>query len=193
MIYLLYLSNILLFPLIIYLLVRNYKLNKLFLIKEIDKDNIRLPIPKYELPKMEDVDKEHCLLKDIIESIKLENWTCDVTYDSGYGSRSYVLLLENPSKTLTARSRIYLRDSLPSLSTFVIMKKDGNLSYNCDNKEVNFLVLSGVWDYIIKYHDGEYSRKFEQYITLKESIESHLVTIRRDLALKKLLKQIDNK
>ena len=60
-----------LFAINIFYAYKFYNLKKEKIIKEIDKDFIRLEIPK-EPPTFEDYDEKDTLLKDVIDSIKLE-------------------------------------------------------------------------------------------------------------------------
>jgi Na+-translocating ferredoxin:NAD+ oxidoreductase RnfG subunit len=61
----------LLLAIIGFLLYKIYSLTKEKIVEEIDKSCIRLEIPK-EIPNFEDYDKDDVLLKDVIESVKLE-------------------------------------------------------------------------------------------------------------------------
>jgi hypothetical protein len=58
-----YIINLTLFAVVIYFAYKNYTLTKKKVIEEIDKDFLRLPIPKYETPRWEDFDPEHTLHK----------------------------------------------------------------------------------------------------------------------------------
>lgn len=196
MIYLLYISNIILFPILFYLLDRNYKLSRDKIVKEIDKDNLRLPIPKYDIPTIESIDTNHTLLNDVIESIKIEKWGYEVTEDrSGVFSKSYMISLKNPSDSISIRTRLYVRtdNQTPSLGSFTILTSAGNLTYNSNNKEASFLILAGIWSYIIEHHDKENEKEVKKLNNLRSVIENGLVTLKRDKSLEKFLKQIENK
>ena len=192
-----YIINLTLFAVVIYFAYKNYTLTKKKVIEEIDKDFLRLPIPKYETPRWEDFDPEHTLLKDILESIKLEDWEVNIDNERNYslGSRrTYMVELYNPSKTLKIRSRLYAYEGKANLASFTVIRTVGNtvftagsVSYDCDNTETSTLILSQLWGYILKHHEDIYSETLSGYKVVKESIDTELKTVKRDKALKSLL------
>ena len=192
-----YFINIILFAVVIYFVYKNYTLTKKKVIEEVDKDWLRLPIPKYETPKWEDFDPEHTLLKDILESIKLEDWTSKIEndrYSFSSDRKSYVIELNNPANTLRIKSRLYVYDNKVSLGTFTVIKTvagtaftSGSVTYNCDNTETSTLILSQLWGYILEHHENIYSETMSGYKILKDSIDTELKTLKRDNVLKSLL------
>ena len=190
-----YFINIILFAVVIYFAYKNYTLTKKKVIEEIDKDFLRLPIPKYETPRWEDFDPEHTLLKDILESIKLEDWEVNIDNERNYslGSRrTYMVELYNPSKTLKIRSRLYAYEGKANLASFNVIRtvgafNSGSVSYDCDNTETSTLILSQLWGYILKHHEDIYSETLSGYKVVKDSIDAELKTVKRDKALKSLL------
>jgi hypothetical protein len=192
-----YLINLTLFAVVIYFAYKNYTLTKKKVIEEIDKDWLRLPIPKYETPKWEDFDPDHTLLKDVLESIKLEDWTSKIEQERNYGiseRRSYTIELYNPTNTLRIRSRLYVYDNKANLASFTVIKTvvgtaftSGSASYNCDNTETSTLILSQLWGFILEHHEKIYSETIIGYEKVKESIDTELKTLKRDKALKTLL------
>jgi hypothetical protein len=192
-----YLINIILFAVVIYFVYKNYTLTKKKVIEQIDKDWLRLPIPKYETPKWEDFDPDHTLLKDVLESIKLEDWTSKIEQERNYGiseRRSYTIELYNPSNTLKVRSRLYVYDNKANLASFNIIKTipgtaftNGSASYNTDNTETSTLILSQLWGFILEHHEKIYSETIVGYERVRESIDTELKTLKRDNALKSLL------
>ena len=192
-----YLINIILFAVVIYYGYKNYTLTKKKVTAEIDKDWLRLPIPKYETPRFEDFDKDHSLLKDILESIKLEDWTTKIENERSYSlsdRKTYIIELYNPSNTLKVRSRLYAYDGKVNLASFNVMKTitgsaltTGNVSYNCDNTETSTLVISRLWGYILQHHENIYSETMSGYKVVRESIDTELKTLKRDKALKNIL------
>ena len=192
-----YIINLTLFAVVIYFAYKNYTLTKKKVIEEIDKDFLRLPIPKYETPRWEDFDPEHTLLKDILESIKLEDWEVNIDNERNYslGSRrTYMVELYNPSKTLKIRSRLYAYEGEANLASFTVIRTVGNtvftsgsVSYNCDNIETSTMILSQLWGYILKHHENIYTETIAGYKEVRESIDTELKTVKRDKALKSLL------
>jgi hypothetical protein len=192
-----YLINIILFAVVIYFVYKNYTLTKKKVIEEVDKDWLRLPIPKYETPRWEDFDPDHTLLKDVLESIKLEDWTSKIEQERNYGiseRRSYTIELYNPGNTLKVRSRLYVYDNKANLASFNIIKTipgtaftNGSASYNTDNTETSTLILSQLWGFILEHHEKIYSETIVGYEIVRESIDTELKTLKRDKALKTLL------
>jgi len=192
-----YFINIILFAVVIYFAYKNYTLTKKKVIEQIDKDWLRLPIPKYETPKWEDFDTDHTLLKDVLESIKLEDWTSKIDQDRNYGisdRKSYTIELYNPTSTLRIKSRLYVYDNKANLASFNIIKTipgslltNGSVSYNCDNTETSTLILSQLWGFILEHHENIYSETMIGYEKVRESIDTELKTLKRDNALKSLL------
>jgi hypothetical protein len=191
-----YLINLILFAVVIYFAYKNYTLTKKKVIEEIDKDFLRLPIPKYETPRWEEFDPEHALLKDILESIKLEDWEVTIDNERNYSlgtRRTYMIELYNPSKTLKVRSRLYAYEGKANLSSFNVIRTvgtvftSGSVSYNCDNTETSTMILSQLWGYILKHHEDIYTETMAGYKEIRESIDTELKTVKRDKALKSLL------
>ena len=186
-----YLINLTLFAVVIYFAYKNYTLTKKKVIEEIDKEFLRLPIPRYETPKWEEFDPKHTLLKDVLESIKLEDWTTKIDQERSYLSgdrKTYVIQLYNPSNTLIVRSRLYVYDEKVNLGLFVVAKgTTGSVSYNCDNTETSTLILSQLWGYILKHYEDIYSERMISYKEVKVTIDKELKTIKRDQVLKNLL------
>ena len=192
-----YLINIILFAVVIYFAYKNYTLTKKKVIEEVDKDWLRLPIPKYETPKWEEFDTEHTLLKDVLESIKVEDWTVTIDNERNYSlsdRKSYVIELNNPANTLKVRSRLYSYDNKVNLGSFTVIRTvagtaftSGSASYNCDNTETSTLILSQLWGFILEHHENIYSETMIGYEKVRESIDTELKTLKRDKALKTLL------
>lgn len=186
-----------LFVLLIYYAHKNYTLTKKKVIEQIDKDWLRLPIPKYETPKWEDFDPDHTLLKDVLDSIKLEDWTSKIDQERSYLSgdrKTYVIELYNPTNTLRVRSRLYAYNNQVNLGSFNIIKTipgsaytNGSVSYNCDNTETSTLILSQLWGFILEHHENIYSETMTGYKEVRETIDAELKTVKRDKALKSLL------
>lgn len=192
-----YLINIILFAVVIYFSYKNYTLTKEKVIKEIDKEFLRLPVAKYESPTFEDFDPKHILLKDVLESIKIEDWVSKIEQERSYGlsdRKTYTIELYNPSNTVKVKSTLYVYDAKVNLALFSLTRTlvnsplhNGYVSYNTDNPEVNALILSKLWGYILDYHENIYTETIAGYKTLAESIDTELKTLKRDKALKALL------
>lgn len=186
----------LLLAIIGFLLYKIYSLKKEKIVKEIDKSCIRLEIPK-EIPNFEDHDKDDVLLKDVIESVKLEEWQVEIEEDRGMlHSNSYKITLNNPQKTLRISSRIRYdyRSQLTYVSSFMILKTipgsvshNGLVSYDLKKETTKFLVTNFLWSYVLNYKQGLVDERISYYDDIKKSIESELITLKRDKSINKLL------
>lgn len=186
----------LLLAIIGFLLYKIYSLTKEKIVKEIDKSCIRLEIPK-EIPNFEEHDKDDVLLKDVIESVKLEEWQVEIEEDRGMlHSNSYKITLNNPQKTLRISSRIRYdyRSQLTYVSSFMILKTipgsvlhNGSVSYDLKKETTKFLVTNFLWSYVLNYKQGLVDERISYYDDIKKSIESELITLKRDKRINKLL------
>lgn len=186
----------LLLAIIGFLLYKIYSLKKEKVVKEIDKSCIRLEIPK-EVPNFEDHDEDDVLLKDVIESVKLEEWQVEIEEDRSFlGSNSYKIILNNPQKTLKIYSRIRYdyQNQKNYISSFMIFKTspgsilhNGSLSYDLKKETAKFLVTNFLWSYVLNYKQGLVNERISYYDDIKKSIESELITLKRDKSINKLL------
>ena len=187
---------ILLLAIIGFLLYKIYSLTKEKIVEEIDKSCIRLEIPK-EIPNFEDHDKDDVLLKDVIESVKLEEWQVEIEEDGGMlHSNSYKITLNNPQKTLRISSRIRYdyQNQKTWISSFMILKTipgsishNGSVSYDLKKETTKFLVTNFLWSYVLNYKQGLVDERISYYDDIKKSIESELITLKRDKSINKLL------
>ncbi len=157
---------------------------------DIAENNVILPMPP-PVPKYKDIDPEYKLLKDVIESIKLENWSSSVTDDARL--ECYDVVLVNPTSTLTVKARMRLKDIYPDtvhLSWFNITIDDGVIkdarSFDNDDRFVKFLVIKLMWDYVIKYHENENKKATRELIEFKDAVNEQLKTLLRDNKLQSL-------
>lgn len=187
----------LLLAIIGFLLYKIYSLTKEKIVEEIDKSCIRLEIPK-EIPNFEDHDKDDVLLKDVIESAKLEEWEVEIQDESRgmLHTNSYKITLNNPQKTLRISSRIRYdyQNQKTYTSSFIILKTipgsvshNGSVSYDLKKETTKFLVTNFLWSYVLNYKQGLVDERISYYDDIKKSIESELITLKRDKSINKLL------
>ena len=186
----------LLLAIIGFLLYKIYSLKKEKIVKEIDKSCIRLEIPK-EIPNFEDHDKDDVLLKDVIESVKLEEWKVEIEEDRSFlSSNSYKITLNNPQKTLRISSRIRYdyQNQKTYTSSFIKLQTipgsvphNGSVSYDLKKETTKFLVTNFLWSYVLNYKQGLVDERISYYDDIKKSIESELITLKRDKSINKLL------
>lgn len=150
------------------------------------QDDIILPKLK-EMPKIEDIDQDSKLLKDIIESAKLEGWTSSVVEDQHISIKSWRIEITNPSNTLTIRTvlRIY-KGNDPQIGYFNV----GGIGFDCkENVIQKYLVIQYLWNLIIEKNEKDYQSTWNSYLQDKEKVENYLTTLKRDRQLKKLFEQ----
>lgn len=143
-----------------------------------------------------DVDPTHQVLKDVLQSIKIEEWIIDIKI--GSFSR-YEIEIINPQLTLKVTSRIrYDRSSSRNtkdeiyLSSFNIITLNGSsrstlISYDDENELPKYLILNHLWDYILKYHQDIHDNDIKHYMNVKQLISKELKTLNRDRILNNIL------
>lgn len=140
--------------------------------------------PTYEL-----LDPKNRLVYDVMESVKLENWTVKVEADISYHSKTWQVNFESPTG-IRIRSR--LRDSLLNnqiyLSNFSILNTGigGTISIDDQSKSSNDVVIF-LWDYIIEYHQNENEETRNYYQSIIDDISSKMKTLRRSERLNNIL------
>lgn len=168
--------------------------------KESNPGDLVLPKLK-EMPKIENIDPDSKLLRDVIESAKLEGWESEIQEEptgvyrsimlgSNSSFRSWEIIIWNPTKTITIRTilRLYSDD------VYVGYFNVGGVSYNCrENTLQKYLVVEYLWSLILQQNEKEYQSTWSSYIKSKEKIENCLTTLKRDRQLKKLFdKDLDD-
>ena len=140
-------------------------------------------------PTYEDLDKDHKLIYDVMESAKLENWKTEVVSETSYSSSTWEINFESPTG-IRLRSRIRKREnSLIDglyLVSFRIYASKGSLFIGDESKMKND-VLSFLWDYVVKYHEDENEEIRNSYKSIIEDISSNLKTLKRSERLNNIL------
>jgi len=137
-------------------------------------------------PTYEDLDKDHKLVYDIMESAKLEKWKLEITPDISYSSSSWEVNFESPTG-IRIRSRMRKREfSGLHLSLFRVYVDKGSISID-DGSKIENDVLSFLWDYIVKYHENENEEFRIYYQDTIDDISSKLKTLRRSEKLNNIL------
>lgn len=153
--------------------------------KESNPGDLVLPKLK-EMPKIENIDPDSKLLRDVIESAKLEGWESEIQEEPTAVCRSWQIIIWNPTKTITIRTslRIYSDD------VYVGYFNVGGVSYNCrENILQKYLVVEYLWSLIVEQNEKEYQSTWNSYLKSKEKIENCLTILKRDRQLKKLFEQ----
>jgi hypothetical protein len=166
--------------------------------KEIKDNYVVLPKLK-QLPNYNDVDPSSKTLYDVINSMKIENWSIvHYNQDCSLGDYLYEFQFSNPQKTLKVNSRLrYTTDYFSSekkdfnlrLVGFHVISNDGVISYDeiRTNKDISILIKEYLWKIITDKNQDEYDEQFSHYLSVKESIDKELKTLRRDETLLNIL------
>jgi len=180
----------------IFILIKFNSLKKEKIIKEIKDNYVVLPKLK-TLPNYNDVDPNNKTLRDILKSMYIENWTLD-HYKSDYGGLcySYEFYFSNPQKSLKISTRLRnyndgLESILPDLRLvgFNVKSDNGTISYgeNEYNKDISILIKQYLWKIVCDKNQDDYDEQFSHYLSVKESIDKELKTLRRDETLLNIL------
>lgn len=164
--------------------------------KEAESGGIYLP-PIKKMPEPHSVDPDLRLLKDVMKTCKLESWKPTIKIDYSVGSYYlYEINIDNPTGTLKIKARVrhgtdqdMLRSPTRVVGFFIIDTVNGSLSYQ-DHEVANILCLEFLWNnYIIPHHQSEHDVSLSHYLSIKESIDSRLVSLRRNKSLEDILNQ----
>ena len=139
-------------------------------------------------PKYENLDPEHKLVYDVMESAKLEKWKVKVEADLTHHSKTWQVNFESPTG-IRIRSRI--RDGGQSigvyLSNFTIFNvTGGTISVDNESKFANDVIIF-LWDYIVEYHLNENEETRLYYQSTIDGISTGLKTLRRSEKLNNIL------
>jgi hypothetical protein len=156
-------------------------------------DGITLPNLK-KMPSFEDIDTDSKLLKDLIESSKLENWKAEINEEYNIiHRRAWNFIITNPQKTIHIHSILRIYDEeypgeKVKVGYFSVKDSTNNgLSFDTgENKLQKYLITQYLWDFLLKQNEEIYKEKFDYYINQKRVIEGYLTTLKRDRQLKKL-------
>jgi hypothetical protein len=148
-------------------------------------------IPKR--PTIEDVDVNFKTLKDVMTSIKLENWNHKIDQDHSISfTNSYNMEYWNQSETIRVKVRMYLdfNDKLkiytPSFGYIIIISKDvGAITYN--SKSMDYEIDMFFTQEIIDNHKSINSDITKNYKRTIEYINKNLKTLNRDRKLNSLI------
>jgi len=159
--------------------------------KVIKPDGLVLkPIPKGV--SYEDLDPNHDLIYEVLETIKLENWNLEIEMDF-LGSGSHKLTFTSKDLTTTVRSRITDYSDEIRLSMFHISGKKGSVSLTSDEylfpektKVTNDIILF-LWDYVIEEYDDKNKKDKQRLNSSIEGIRNSLKTLKRSKRLNSIL------
>lgn len=174
----------------IYLLYRLNKISKkVKSLTDVEDPNTEIDIkPLLKRPEFNSVDTNHYLLKDIIESFNLENWTYEITdKTSRSSSDSWRILIKNPNNKININSRLSLYGKNIGFN-FHVMSDKGSINYPDDVDNLSRrLIIEFLWSIITSDNEKENQIIIENYRKSKKIIESELISLNRDRKLKKII------
>jgi len=134
-----------------------------------------------EKPDISDIDPNHQLLKDVIETAKYENWKADIEEER----HSWRFKITNPSKTLTISCILRRYDDKIRLGYFNV-SGPGSISYvDVAKEDPKYLIVEYLWSLIVDKNEKDCQEITQNYLTAKSLIEKELKSLRRN-------KQLDN-
>lgn len=148
---------------------------------------------------LSDVDPKHTLIRDVLESARLEDWKAEVEQDHRLsGSFAYMLGFNNPSNTVEIKVRFYLDEETrgkggiykPSVGFLIIKTAESVVSYDKDeNKgsDIENEICLFLWENVIKYHKNINDQLKRDYENSIKNIKSKLTTLNRDRKLKNII------
>ena len=148
---------------------------------------------------LSDVDPKHALIRDVLESARLEDWKAEVEQDHRLsGSFAYMLGFNNPSNTVEIKVRFYLDEETrgkggiykPSIGFLIIKTTESVVSYDKDeNKgsDIENEICLFLWENVIKYHNNINDQLKRDYENSIKNIKSKLTTLNRDRKLKNII------
>jgi hypothetical protein len=64
---------------------------------------------------------------------------------------------------------------------------NGSVLYDLKKETTKFLVTNFLWSYVLNYKQSLVDKRISYYDDIKKSIESELITLKRDKSINKLL------
>lgn len=146
-------------------------------------------------PTIQDVDPNLSIIQDVIESVKLENWSGSAKADYKTFMPVYTIEYSNPTNSVKISSRVYLdsNSSNPNLKTihiskFNIISTNSTLAF--DDKTLSpttlNIVSQFVWEKILENHIALNKQTRDSYEASLNDIRSKLTTLNRDRKINSL-------
>jgi hypothetical protein len=178
---------------LIMILFMAYKINEIdkFLPKspeKIKEGDIVLKKLK-EMPDISDIDPNHQLIKDVIETAKYENWEAKIEEEYSTVGKSWRFQITNPTKTLTISCILRTYEKETKVGYFNVMGGSGGVSYGGLLKKdtmVEYLVIEYLWSLIVDKNEKDCQETTQNYLTAKSLIEKELKSLRRNKQLENL-------
>lgn len=160
---------------------------------KIEKGSIILkPLPeKVDTDLVEGAEE---MLSEVLESVKLEGWTVDITDNSIYRGEAYDINIKSHNGDIIINSviryRSYIHDDFEvRLIRFRILTDDisGIKSYSFNESKYKNDIIVFLWDFILEKHLEDNRIEVENYKSIINTIRKKLVGLRRSEILNQLL------
>lgn len=141
---------------------------------------------------VDDIDTDYKTLRDIIQSIDIENWKMEVEKEYSTFNESYKLTFENPSSSIKMISKMYLRLDRkkniyePSVGFIIVSVKDEQfITYDCKPMayDINLFFTKKILD----YHTNIRKETTIEIQKTLDHINKELKTLNRDRKLNNLI------
>ncbi len=141
---------------------------------------------------VDDIDTDYKVLKDIIQSIDIENWETEVEKEYSTFSQPYKLTFSNPAETIKMIVRIYLELDkkkniyTPSIGFIIIgVKDEHHITY--DKKTMGYDIDLFFTKKILDYHTNIRKETTIEIQNTLNHINKELKTLNRDRKLNNLI------
>lgn len=171
-----------------------YNIKREKIVDKIKEEGVILPNP-VSVPGFNQIDPNYQMLKDVVESIKLEKWDI-IKFERDHMDNLYDIELLNGPGSLKVKCRLRVRDYgdrnlyISWFHIFKMVNKNQHshvVTFNDCESVPRFLILNLMWDYVLDHHQKIYDEHIHHYLDCKEEISKELKTLNRDKQLVKLL------
>lgn len=183
--------------LICFLILKNKKSNDID--SNVDSGDVILKNLK---PRAEytDIDPNNELLRDLIESAKVEKWNIEINLGSSTYATTYDFFIRNSENTITMFVTLRIdneRGSFPCINNFLITTP--NREHIHIRNIVSFvgikavkdiksyrMVLEYLWSLLVEKYENDYNNELGKMKEIRKSIEKELKFINRNKKLENL-------
>ena len=143
-----------------------------------------------EKPVFSEADENNQILKDIFESIKIENWNIKIEKGVSLTGGEYTVEFENHAGDLSFKTTLrWYSDKVAKLGYTKIRVDNKNIKYDIEEGDESYqLIVNFIWEQIKQKSENEYDENISYYKHVIENIKPKLKTLNRDRILKKILK-----
>ena len=151
------------FSAIAFLGYKLYNIKREKIVDKIKEEGVILPNP-VSVPGFNQIDPNYQMLKDVVESIKLEKWDI-IKFERDHMDNLYDIELLNGPGSLKVKCRLRVRDYgdrnlyISWFHIFKMVNKNQHshvVTFNDCESVPRFLILNLMWDYVLDHHQKIY-------------------------------------